>query len=143
MARKSQCWWVGCFQKCSRDFAKQCRKFAKNYEKRVLCSGNDKVFYSFVNSRIKSRHVIDALFNSEGVLITDDVAKADVFANSFASSFCSDDDTIADFPCRTPVCLSHVCLDVNVIHRAILKSSDKLSLTPDFIPSYFLRTTAS
>ena len=129
------------FQKCSRDFAKQCLKFAKNYEKRVLCSGNDKFFYSFVNRRIKTRHAIDALLNPEGDLITNEAAKADIFANFFASSFCLDDGTIADFPRRTSACLSHVCLDIKVIHRAILKLSDKLSLTPDFIPSHFLRRT--
>jgi len=134
---------LAAFQKCSRDFAVQCRKYAKNFEKRLICSGNDNLFYKYLNKKIHSKFRINFLEGSNGGYITDDCVKANCFASYFASIFKPDNGLLPVFPPMSSASLDSVDTSPKAICDAISKLKDKISLTPDQIPSYFLKRTAT
>ena len=78
---------MSAFQKCCRDFSRRCLKFMKNLEKRVVCSGNVKILHSYLNKKLKATHAVNMLVDSDGGAVTDDAAKAGLFASFFSSVF--------------------------------------------------------
>jgi hypothetical protein len=131
------------FEKISRDFPVRCRKLAASHEKRVLSCGNIKSFFNYINRKIKLRPTINVLCNNEGNLVFDDLSKASLFASYFSSVFSADNGHSVHFASRTNLSLEFVNFDVTTVFQAISKLSDKISSTPESIPSYFLRRTAA
>ena len=80
--------------------------------------------------------------SSDGSEIVDDLAVANSFAVYFPSVFRQHDDMSCRLLPPTFVSLDSVVADIPCILTAIGKLSDKISLTPDDILSYFLKLTA-
>ena len=67
----------------------ECRKADVRYEKKVMSESknNPKVFYSFVNSKMKVREGLSDLIDTEGNAVTSEKGKAEVLNGFFCSVF--------------------------------------------------------
>ena len=98
--------------------------------------------YSYLNEKLKGTHAVNVLVDSDGEALTNDAANARLFASFFSSVFREDGGILSDFSLRSDSQLSDVDIEVDLIVSAINSTSDKLSLTPDLIPSYLLKRMA-
>jgi hypothetical protein len=128
--------------KLKRRYRKECRKFEQNSEKLVVNSSNPKHFYAYVNSRVNNREkpvvsVIDPVSKS---LLTSPPAIADIFASYFSSVYSTVvPNDFPAFPSRGKSEMDGFLFDIHAVSNAMLKIKDKISLTPESIPSYFIR----
>ena len=72
-------------------------------------------------------------------MLADDSSKCEKFAQFFKSAFIVDDGQLPDFPVTCRKILENINIDCALIKNAILSLNDKLSITPEIIPSYFLK----
>ena len=69
------------------------RKVITDYEKEVakLAKRNPKVFYTYVNSKLKARSVLPDIITKGGTRVTSDIDKANMSNNFFSSVFTQED----------------------------------------------------
>ena len=109
--------------------AKQsCFNDIKVKELSVLRSGNLKLFYSYVNSKMSSRNLIPAL-SSRDSIVCDSKGKAQLFQNHFSSVFTRDDGLLPDFPWQTDAKLDSVTINERAVLSARL--AEFLNPNPD------------
>ena len=81
-----------------------CHKAIKSYyaacENKLIETGNIGSFYKFVNSKTSVRSGVPPLRDANGTIISDDLGKAELLNNLFASVFVTDDGNI---PSHTPI----------------------------------------
>ena len=108
-------------------------------ENQVMQSGNLNDFYKYVKSKIKSRSQIPPLLDENGIEISDDLKKSELFNSYFASVFTVDDGNLPNFT-RTPIGnLDNIPLTIADVYATLTKLPNKLSRTPDCLPAYLLR----
>jgi Reverse transcriptase (RNA-dependent DNA polymerase)/Endonuclease-reverse transcriptase len=119
------------------------RRDAQETEGAVLRGNKNKLFWNFVNSKLKITDSVGALVDQNGVVISDDFNKAQVLNKCFHSVFTRDDG-------RSPNLVPFISLvpfsipkfeDVNVF-RKLLKRPMKASCGPDGIPPIFYKRLA-
>ena len=69
------------------------RKSVKMYEKNIAtqCKNDPKMFWKYVNSKLKTKEAIPDIVTEENVKLTDDYSKAEEFNKFFCSVFTSED----------------------------------------------------
>lgn len=69
------------------------RKAMKNYEKEIASNmkNNPKLFWKYVNSKLKTRQPLSDLMKPDGTLTTSDEEKAEILNNFFSSVFTKED----------------------------------------------------
>ena len=130
---------------CSKRHTLNCKRFAMNSEQKVIDSRDPKRFYGYVNSRIKDSSKstiprINSMENPAKVLTSpSDVSNClSQFFHSVYSEGAIIDTPPDFFPPKLP---NFPEIDINSSHviSAIKQLSDKQSLTPEGIPSYFIK----
>lgn len=129
------------FDKCAKQYSEESRKFARNQEKRLICSGNHKLFFKYMNGKLNVRSGIGSLKDDVGSVVSNDREKAELFADFFKSVYKADNGVLPEFPTRCNVSLNAVDVSEESIVNAIGSLSDKTSETPDSMPSYFIKRT--
>jgi hypothetical protein len=96
-------------------------------------------FYNFINKKLSCRSGVEALLSKDGVglLVSDNMAKADILNDFFASS-CTDDNDVTPTVPRA-ACLDTVTFTPGIILKAIQKIKSNTSCGPDGFPQSFLR----
>ena len=127
---------------------------AKEYERAVKRHNNSielgicknpcsRKFYSYVNKKLKSHSSIPSLRKADNTLATTDLEKAELLNLSFQNFFTEDDGKRPhSSPKDTCIMQSFELTEEDVV-RAIKKSKDKVSRTPEDIPIYFIKRTIS
>ncbi|KHN88228.1 hypothetical protein Tcan_01521, partial [Toxocara canis] len=95
-----------------------------------------------VNRKLNVRQDIGVLKDQNSRPVVDDSVKCDMFADFFCQVFKKDNNSLPEFPVRTKQKLSFVNVSIESVRKAIDKLSNKTSLTPDGIPSCFIKRTA-
>lgn len=130
---------LAAFRKCSRDCHKLCNKWARNREKRLIASGNRKSFFNYMKGRLRKKHSIGVLRTDDGDLIENDQDKCELFANFFQNTFKDDNNITPAFTPRTNKKLDIIKIDIETIRNTAKFLSNKLSKTPDDLPSRFIK----
>ena len=71
-------------------YRQEFRKFKIKREHRVIERDNAESFFRFVNRKLSSKRGLGALTNGSGIVITDDLERANLL-NTYLTSMCTDD----------------------------------------------------
>ena len=125
---------------------------AKEYDKTVnswydkrelnLCSNpSNKKFYHFVNKKLNIKQFIPPLLNDSGELVFDDSDKASLLNKCFQKAYTKDDGTLPSVMAKQCEMMKDFEITEADILEACQNLKDKLSRTPDEIPSFFIKRT--
>lgn len=126
-----------------------CRHLLYNYEleneKRIIESGNSGRFYKYVNKKLSRPSGVGSLLDKDCKLLSDNLAKANLLNNYFASVCTVDDGTLPEFDNRVSenVFIDTVCFKPEIVFRCIRMLKPKSSAGPDGIPTRVLKKLAS
>ena len=130
-------------QKC-KDYENAVRKWKNNIEEKVCQKPSSKKFYSYINKQFKYKSPIPPVIdnNNNDQLCFDDHEKATVFNFNFQSVFTKDDGkplTDNNIPMHY---MEDFEITPNDILVAISNMKDKLTRSPEGIPSFYIKRTA-
>jgi len=117
---------------------KEVLKYDRKVEEKVSL-GNSKQFFSFILKRLNSSNSIGPIHH-EDQIITDNQTKSNLFANYFSSVYKHESISI---PEPNSSKLDYIDISYYDVFEALTKLPNKVSTSPDFIPSIFLKQTAS
>ena len=95
-----------------------------------------------VKNRLNYDPGIETLTNSEGIVASDPVEKAEVLAKQFASVFTRDDGTLPTCEDMGVINLRECEFDPFIVYRYLSSLPSKSSITPDSVPQFFLKKCA-
>ncbi len=122
------------------------RKAVKQYEKAIASNvkTNPKLFWNYVNSKLKSRQPISDLKKDNGELTVNDVEKAQVLNTFFASVFTDEDLTnIPDPGNHSNSILDNIDISEDDIRKRLLKLNISKSPGPDGLHPRVLKELAN
>ena len=135
--------------KCGKMSKGDYSKVASEYESAVqaiydkhdnaMCSNpNNRKLYSYVKKKLNCDFLLPPLLNSEGESVSSDYLKAKLLNETFQKSFSSDDCLpFISHQLNIPL-MPHFQINSSDILSAI-NSKDKISRTPEKIPSFFIK----
>ena len=105
------------------------RKAIKSYDKNIAANirTNPKLFWSYVNSKMKSRQPISDLKKGNGELTVNDEEKAEVLNSFFSSVFTKED--LVNIPDAALHDLEEVLEDISISEVDVLKRLQKLNIS--------------
>ena len=108
-----------------------------------LCKNpNDKKFYRFVNKKLKPQQVIPPLSaESPGELAFSDSEKASLLNEYFQKVYTTDNGCDLTLHPKNCPLMQDLVIEENDVIQACQNLNDKLSRTPEGIPSYFIKRT--
>jgi hypothetical protein len=126
------------YKSISKKYDAAVKQWNNNFESNLCKNPNSKKFYNFINSKLKSSQVIPPLKNSsDDRLVFNDLEKANLFNLSFQKFFTRDDNS--SYPDNSPL---HKMSPFTILPADVLKAckkmKNKISRTPEGIPSYFI-----
>ena len=123
---------------------KQLKKERKDHEKKIAenCKQNPKMFWKYINSRLKSHSGISPLKDKDDKIINEDEAKANILNDFFSSVFTREQiDNLPQIETKIPY--KDHCTEINVSVEEVEKKLRQLNPNkaqgPDKIPSQILR----
>ena len=122
-------------------------KYDIDCEEKILNSNNFGAFYKFVNKKLTSSSGVAPLINSEGILISADIDKANLLNKYFESVFIQDDGNLPTFPSRFPTVNHDTISDIQIsplaLHRILSTLKPNSAAGPDSLPPILFRKTAN
>lgn len=131
------------YRKYSDDLAKKLKKFNKSVEKKVLASDDRNVLYKYISEKMSTSRGLTCLKEPNGALLVDDLAKAELLADSFSKVFTVDDGCSPIYHSNVmyPQEVPSFILAIDIV-RYLKSWPSSYSITPDNIPFVFLKNTA-
>lgn len=138
--------WLN-FTKHRNTLAHTIEQLKENYENKIALEvkTNPKQFWKYVRSKTKSKGKINDLEDVDGNIVTDDLQKAEILNNHFASVFTQEDTSY--FPeinhsVDNLIILENINISLNVITKNLKSLNISKAPGPDGINSRILRETA-
>lgn len=123
-------------------FLQALKKYNANIEKRMLESGRKRNFYRFLSNKLRERDPIESIMKDDVVAVLD-ADKAEILADKFCEVFLDDTSELPTYIPEVSEPMGAVpWFDGKMLYELILSCSDSCSLTPDGIPSIFLKNIA-
>ncbi|EYC13222.1 hypothetical protein Y032_0044g1043 [Ancylostoma ceylanicum] len=134
-------YWQG-YNKFNQLFTSRLNKYNSYLEKKILNSGQKKIFYKYMKRKLNSREQCVSLM-IDGSVISAKTHIANAFADEFASVFSDDDGSVpvCDFTIDTPM-PELAFVDPLTVYGYLTKWPTSFSFTPDHIPFTFIKNTA-
>ena len=127
--------------KC-KEYETEVNKWHDSQELNLCKNPASRKFYKFVNQKLNSRSTIPPLLDENQTLLTSDQDKADCFNAQFQKFFVKDNSSTPMFlPKEVPEMPTFLITEEDII-TAIHNMKDKLTRTPEDIPSYFLKRSS-
>ena len=139
--RQSSPFHKAAYKKCSKDYDMAVASWCDKIERSICSSHNPSSFYGYAKRKLKARPGIPLLRCDDLVLAESDLAKANLFNETFHNIFQADNGHHLQLACIVPPHQSLCDIDISTddVSRAIHRVPDKVSRTPDGIPAYFLK----
>ena len=123
---------------------KQLKKERKDHERKIAenCKQNPKMFWKYINSRLKTQSGISPLRDENGNIISEEEGKATILNNYFSSVYTRE--KIDDLPnIENKIPQEKFCMDIEVSAEEVEKKLRQLdphkAQGPDKIPSILLK----
>ena len=130
------------YRAAARNYEKAVNNWHDKVEKNVCESPNKNKFYAYANRKLKNNFSIPPLTDAAGSTITSDTDKAMLLNNTFHASFVTDDKSNFSPVLKNSPPMPFFIISNTDVLNAISKSKDKLSITPEGIPLYFIKRVA-
>ena len=117
--------------------------FYEKTEADLAKNHNSKKFYNYINKKLKSSSTIPPLLNDTGSFLFSDKEKADFLNASFQKNFTEDNKVPLNNTCRQSTTMASFIITETDVLQAVSKANDKLSRTPEGIPTYFIKRIIS
>ena len=129
------------YKDVSKEYDRKIDWWFEEKEKKIINSKKDSYFYSYANKKLKSRPSIPPLIDKNGLLVEDDVEKADLFNVEFYSKFIKDNGQSLQLQDRISQTnfIDLIKIDQRTIINAIKKIPAKSSFTPDGLPGIVVK----
>ena len=133
------------YKELSLNYDKAVSNWHNTVETRLCESGDTSSFYKYARKKLKNYSSIPPLTTSAQTQVTDHAEKAEIFNEYFQSIFIADDGKSLDLNQRidSKNFLNTLYIDVESVSAVINNLSSKSSLTPEGIPSIFVKKTGS
>ncbi len=133
------------FRDASEHFRREIKAYAEKLENKCLSSGDVNKFYSFANSKLKSRSGIGPIKRDDGISTSDVQEKCEIFNSYFCSVFTIDDNTVPSFDRVVPDDISKdgVTITAQKVCNILRKLPNKTSGSPENVPALFLKKIAT
>ena len=126
------------------EISKKLKQERKNHEKNIAtkCKQQPKLFWKYINSRLRVKTGISPLKNKDGKLVCDDQGKAEILNSYFSSVFTKEDtDNVPTIPAKIPP--ADNCTDVHVSIEEVKKKLSQINPNkaqgPDRVPAQILK----
>jgi hypothetical protein len=132
------------YMECCNQYSDAVKMYNSNFENYVINCKNPKLFYSYVNNKIKQDRNTAPIIDNDGIVHTDDSKRASIFNNFFGSVFTIDNNNVPDTSTLpTPNCnISSVDFHCDKVLRALKNLPSKCTRSPDGYPAVFLKNIA-
>jgi hypothetical protein len=123
-------------------------KFKRNqirkHERRNIPMKNSKAFFKYYRKFLKTRNDLPALLDKNGIVLTDDLDKAKVLNETFASNYVNDNGSFisTDSKIHPQMVKSNVSFEDFEICKLLQNLPSKCGFGPDRIPYIFLKKLA-
>lgn len=109
-----------------------------NHQEQKICKNpSSRKFYGFVNTKLKSKNGITTIVNDDNKDIESDVEKADMFNLYFQKVFIQDDGIDLQIQPKNCNIMPSFEIFMSDISFAVENSKDKISRTPESVPTLF------
>ena len=124
----------------SKEYEAAVQNWIDSVENKICQNPSSKKFYSFVNKKLKTSCQIPPLYNSATAsTCTSNIDKATLFNSSFQAVFTCDNGYLPSPPSLSFSQMNHFQITNAEIIQAIHKLKDKVTRTPEGVPSYFVK----
>ena len=122
-----------------REYESAVQAWNNSKENKFLKNPNSRKFYSHVKKKLNCKFAMPPLINPSGVSTSSDDSKANLLNETFQKSF-SSDDNLPLFPCTQNIPgMLPFQITPSDVYNSILSCKDKISRTPEEIPSFFIK----
>ena len=129
------------YKQVSKDYENAVNAWNDKIELNVCKNPSTKIFYNYVNKKIKSHSSIPPLCKINGNPLTTDSEKTDAFNKYFQSVFTTDNGSSVHPTSKEFIPMPHFTITKSDIQAAVRKLKGKVSRTPEDIPSFFIKHT--
>lgn len=126
------------YKKASKDYDKAVLDWYNQIESNICKNSSSKKFYNYVNKKLKVKSCIPPLLQDNKTL-TSDIDKANLFNSCFQNFFTKDNFQLPYIPERNTPEMAPFFITTKDVLSAVHRAKDKLSRTPEGIPTYFLK----
>lgn len=124
-------------------FERKLAKYNKSIERKVVESNNKSAFFKFLKHKLRPKHTVCTLVNTDGRIARSDFEKAELLADSFAQVFTKDSEQyVPDISPRFPVMPDSVWFHADELYGLLHNWPPSYSLTPDDIPLIVIKNIA-
>jgi hypothetical protein len=133
-----------CYKEAQANSQRLIWEFEKSKEENVIKSNNVGKFYKYINKKLSYSSGVGALRNSGGMLITDNLSRANVLNDYFTSVCTVDNGSTPSVPRTVPpnVGLTDINFSTSAILRAIKRIKPNASSGPDGFPPSLVKQLA-
>ena len=133
--------------KCSKEFYKEkvCEyetavKLWYNKVEEAVCSNpHTNKLYSYANKKLKNTFSLPPLIDQDNSTLSIDAEKADLLNKTFHKNFTIDDNSSFSPLFKPSSLMPELVIKQSDILKVVTSTKDKLSLTPENIPPYFIK----
>ncbi len=127
------------YKQASQEYETAVKHWNESIENDICQNPTNRKFYNFINKKLKTTNVIPTLIDSAtGDYIFSDSEKASLLNSCFQKVFTTDDGNLPKTT-NTNLNMPEFTFIESDVLSATLKMKDKLTRTPESIPTYFIR----
>ena len=123
----------------SKEYDSSIKQCNKKVELAVCQNPSSRKFFNFYKSKFKSKSAIPPLIDKNNKLHTSDKDKAQCFNSFFQTVFCSNDNPPQPIDRNLTCVMENFLINTSDVSEALDNLNDKMSRTPENIPSYFIK----
>ena len=127
----------------SKEYDRAVRNWHNSYELKICSNPSSKKFYNHVNRKLKVRNEIPVLKDCLGNIIQTEEAKSNLLNSHFQKVFTIDDGSAPNIPSYSTNLMNDFEISADDVLLAVKNSKDKISRTPEEIPTYFIKRVIS
>ena len=130
------------YKEISKTYDLAVQKWHNDKESNICKNPSSKKFYGYFNKNMKSKNFIPPLYDDNNNIHLSNTDKAELLNSYFHKVFTQDDGKVLHTLPKTNTFMDNFTIEESDIINAIAAMKDKITRTPEGIPSYFIKRTA-
>ena len=131
------------YREKAREYENEVKKWHEKIEHEVCSNPHTNKLYSYANKKLKTTFTLPPLTTQNNSTAILDVDKADLLNKTFHQNFTIDNNSNFSPLYKPSSTMADLFLTEADVLKAVASTKDKLSLTPENVPSYFIKRVIS